>query len=247
MAAEHPGRLFRKPFSDVSARRFQVGFRSRVSASGRLSWPHGAGPGAHDEEPPLKRGPLLFVAGVAVGLVIGFGAGVMSVQKARDAFVGAFATERSADVDHPRDIVRPAFQLKYPGNWKIDIGDSGYDPDHHFSIDSSGQSFVMFSVADGDIAPKVAVEAVVTAMTKKVMRDATRTPFDHWGAYEGEGVVLTGKNLGITRATVRVFSFRAGDRTVTVTESTFNEDRAMVAPGFALVERSFRASAASGQ
>jgi len=190
-----------------------------------------------------SRGGLLFALGVGVGLAIGFGLGVLSVKKARDAFASVFNDEKSADVVHTTAIDRPGFQLKYPGNWKVDTANASYEPDHHFTIDSPGLSFVMFSVADGDLAPKVAADAVVTAMIAKVMQNATRTPLTHWGAFDGEGAVLDGKNIGITPARVRVFAFRASGHTFTVTESTFDEDRAMVAPGLALVEGSFQVTA----
>jgi hypothetical protein len=188
----------------------------------------------------VKRpGTLLFIAGLAVGLTVGFGLGVLSVGKAREMFVAAFTVERDADVDHPRDLVRPAFALKYPGNWHIDTKETDYDADHHFTIDSAGQSDVRFTLAEGDLEPRKAVDAMVDALTAKVMPDASRTPMHRWGAYDGEGVALAGKKLGLSPGTLRVFAFRAGGRTIVVIESTFDEDRAMVSPGFELVERTF--------
>ncbi len=190
-----------------------------------------------------SRGLVFFVLGTAVGLTVGFALGILSVRKARDLVGSVFNAERGADVDHTTALDRPAFHLEYPGNWRIDTSDSDYDPDHLFMIDSPGHSFVLFTVAEGDLDPARALEAHVSNMTGKVMRDAARTPFAHWGAYDGVGALLAGKNLGITPATVRVFAFRTGNRTYTVTESTFDEDRPKVSPGFSLVERTFRANA----
>jgi hypothetical protein len=187
-----------------------------------------------------KRGWSLFLLGCVMGGVVGFGAGVASVKAAREAFTSAFQDEHRADVDKPQFIDRKAFRLQYPGNWKVNTAGSGYDPDHQFSIESPGQSFVLLIIDTGGTDPKIAVDAHVRQQTSKLMRDATRTPFEWWGAHRGEGVLLTGKMLGLTPGTIRIFAFLEGERTVTVVESTFDDDRAMVAPGFALIERTFQ-------
>jgi hypothetical protein len=171
-------------------------------------------------------------------------AGVGSVKVAREAFVAAFQDERSADVDHPERLDRQTFRLQYPGNWKVDTAAADYNPDRNFSIDSPGTSFVMFIIASGELDPKLAVEAHVSQQTAKLMRDATRTPFERWGAYRGAGVLLTGKMLGLSPGTIRIFAFREGEQTVTVIESTSDDDRDKVAPGFALIERTFQVKGA---
>jgi hypothetical protein len=186
-----------------------------------------------------KRGSVLFLLGCGVGGVVGFGAGVASVKAAREFFLAAIQDERSAEVDKPKVIDRPAFRLRYPQNWKVEDSGSSYGPDSMFSIDSPGQSFAMFVIATGALDPATAVEVQVSQQTAKVMREATRAPFERWGAYTGVGVLLTGNMLGISPGTVRIFAFRVGERTFTVIESTFDEDRSKVAPGFALIERSF--------
>jgi hypothetical protein len=184
-----------------------------------------------------RPGWLLFLLGCGVGLVVGFGAGIASVKAAREVFLSIFEDERSAEVDRPQTLDRPAFRLQYPQNWKVKPSGS----DGTFSIESPGQSFVMLVVANGDLDPATSVEAHVSQQTAKVMRDATRAPFERWGAYTGAGVLLTGSMLGISPGTLRVFAFRAGELTFSVIESTFDYDRAKVAPGFALVERTFQA------
>jgi hypothetical protein len=189
--------------------------------------------------PGNKRGWGMFLLGCAVGGVVGFGAGVASVKAVREIFLSAFQDERSAEVDQPQLVDRPAFRLQYPQNWKVDTADTSYDPDRMFSIDSPGTSFVLFSILTGEIDPQLALDAQVN-QHQKVIHDATRTPFERWGAYPGKGMLLTGKKLDISPGTVRIFAFRVGERTFTVVESTSDDDRSKVAPGFALVERSFR-------
>jgi hypothetical protein len=76
-------------------------------------------------------------------------------------------------------------------------------------------------------------------LTSKLLPDGARTPFTHWGSYEGQGALLKGKLLGLTPGTIRVFSWRSGTHTFAVMEQTYDEDRARVAPGFDLIERTF--------
>lgn len=195
--------------------------------------------------PAPTRAPLVLVAVacLAIGAGAGFAAGVLAVKEGREVFASFFLTERRAAVDAPVTVERSAFRFQHAENWKIDVGASDYDADHNMMIFSPGHSFVMLQIAEGASDPHDFVEAHVNAQISKLMERATKTPFTKWGAYSGEGVLLEGKGLGITPVRVRIFSFRAGERTFTVVEWTTDEDRAKVEPGFALVERTFRAHA----
>ena len=189
-----------------------------------------------------RRPPIALIAAgcLLLGGVVGFGMGVLAVEKGRSFVVSLFQSEQKATVASPITVDRPAFRFQYAGNWKIDVGDKDYDPDHSFSLDSPGQSFVMIQVADGLLDPKHLVETHASLQTEKIVKQATRTPFTRWGAFTGEGVLLKGKQLGLLAGTVRIFSFQDREHTYTVVESTYDEDRANVGPGFELVERSFQ-------
>jgi hypothetical protein len=178
---------------------------------------------------------------LVLGGALGFGGGVLSVSGARAVFAALFRSEQAADVKGSTKLDRPAFELSYPGNWKVDTSATDYDPDHMFSIDSSGNSFALFVVAETTaLEPSAVVEEHAKLQTEKVVKGATRTPFTKWGAFEGSGVTLTGKMLGITPGVVRIFAWRSATRTFTVVESTYDDDRANVSPGFDLIARSFR-------
>ena len=189
-----------------------------------------------------RRPPVVLIAAgcLLLGGAVGFGMGVLAVDKGRAFVVSLFQSEQKATVASPITVDRPAFRFQYAGNWKVDVGDKDYAPDHSFSLDSPGQSFVMIQVADGLLDPKNLVETHASLQTEKLIKQATRTPFTRWGAFTGEGVLLKGKQLGLLAGTVRIFSFQDREHTYTVVESTYDEDRANVGPGFELVERSFR-------
>jgi hypothetical protein len=135
-----------------------------------------------------------------LGSLVGFGAGVLSVKASRDFFASMFGSERAADVKTPLTIDRPAFTFQYPSNWKVDIADKDYDADHEFSVDSPGQSFVMFQIMAGDVEPLASVTAMANAQTSKVMKGASLTSFTTWGTHTGAGILLRGKHLGMTAA-----------------------------------------------
>ena len=191
-------------------------------------------------KPKSAQRPLLFAFGLGLGLLFGFGAGVLSVGAAREFFGRVLQDEANADEKHPQKLSRPAFELEYPGNWQIKTTDADYDPDHLFSIESPDQSFAMFIIAESELDPQVSVDAQVGAQTSKVMHDAVQKPFDRWGGHPGVGMLLTGKHLGLAAGTIRIFAFHEGERTFTLLESTYDDDRSKVAPGFALIERTFK-------
>lgn len=179
-----------------------------------------------------------FVAGGACGFV----AGVMSVKVASDFFTGIFRSERAAKVSEPVVVRRPAFTFEHPGNWTVAVDDADYNPDHMFSVESPGQSFVLFVIADGEILPEESVAQQEHAQTTSVMKDATRTDLTTWGTHPGTGVLLAGHHLGITPGTIRIFAFREQGQTYTLIESTYDDDRADVQPGFDLIARTFQVS-----
>jgi hypothetical protein len=189
---------------------------------------------------PPKKPRVLAIALVCFGLGcgVGFAAGVLSVRGARDFVVGLSRTEAPAEVSKPVTIDRPAFQLQYPGNWRVDTKDEDYDPDRMFSVDSPGQSFAMFFISEAPV--EASIQGQVSAQTAKVMKDASQTPFTSWGGHTGKGVLLAGKQLGMTPGSVRIFAFREREMTYTVVESTYDDDRADVQPGFDLIARTFR-------
>ncbi len=185
---------------------------------------------------PLWVTVLCFLGGGALG----FGGGVASVKAARDFFGSLSRIEQRANVATRRSLNRPGFRFDYPGNWKLDSDDADYDPDHCFSIDSPGQSVIMFLIADSEADAKRRLETHVAAQLAKTMKDAKRTAFDHWGRYQGEGALLSGRYVGFTQGTIRIFVFAAGGRTYTIVQSTYDDDRANVEPGFRLIEQSFQ-------
>jgi hypothetical protein len=189
---------------------------------------------------PSARLKLVAVLAFALGVGVGFFAGVLSVEGARDLFLAMFRSEQQAKVDAPKRIERPSFSLEYPGNWAIDAKDPDYDPDHLFSIDTPGDGFVMFVIAEGELDAADALEQHVANQLKATIKGAKRTAFDRYGSFQGHGALLQGKYLGLAPGSVRIFCFRQGDLTFQITELVSDEDRAKVEPGLRLVEKSLR-------
>jgi hypothetical protein len=156
-------------------------------------------------------------------------------------FEGLAETEAKADVRSTRPIVRERFHLEYPGNWAIDEKDEDYDPDHLFSVDSPGSCSVTVIVFDAAISAKISVDAQVEALVPRVVKHPVLARFARWGAYDGEGVTVGGKIFGLMKGSIRIFAHESEreDLTFTIVEFCFDEDLALVRPGFELIERTF--------
>lgn len=176
----------------------------------------------------------MFAAGSAVGFVLG----VASVDAGRSFLEDLVTSEQRADVAAPRRHERPAFELWYPGNWHVDDKDEDYDPDHLFSIESPGSAVVTVSVNDVALDPTTLVAAQREAL-QKLMPSPKATPLTRWGAHDGVGVRLEGRMFGM-KGTIVAFAAAQGERSFAVVMQLFDEDRAMVQPGFDLVERTFK-------
>lgn len=176
--------------------------------------------------------------GCAGGLLIGIG----STDMGDDLLEGLVSTERKADVRDVKSIERPAFTVKHPGNWKVDTEDEDYDPDHMFSIDSPGNCFTMFIVFDTVTDPGETVQSQIDTYVPKLMKSPTQTPFTRWGRYEGTGMKLEGRVLGVTPGSLRVFSHadEKADLSFVVVESCYDEDRKATEAGFELIEDTFQ-------
>ena len=186
----------------------------------------------------VVAGIVLALGFFIAGIVTGFFLGVWSTEVGSDFLEDLASEEEPADVDHPKKIVREGFRLEYPGNWQIDTADADYDPDHLFSIDSPGSVFVMFIMIDLPTDPSDNVEEQVGQFSKLIAHPV-KSPFQRWGVFSGEGVLLKGRILGM-KAGVRIFSHSAEDKSFIVVHQYFDEDLTDVEPGFKLIERTFQ-------
>jgi hypothetical protein len=150
-------------------------------------------------------------------------------------------TEQKADVRSPKPLVRERFRLAYPGNWAVDEDDEGYDPDHFFSIESPGSCHVTVVVFDAALDARDVLDGQVGALVPELVKQPTKTRFTRWGAYDGEGVTLAGRIVGVYPGSVRIFAHASEpqDLTISIVEFCFDEDLPLVRPGFELIERSF--------
>ncbi len=182
---------------------------------------------------------LMVVIAFGAGCLLGFFAGVGSTKAGSRFMREVLSSESPAETEKPQLITRKAFQLKYPRNWKVDTADEDYEPDHLFSINSSGQSTVTFVILEKSVDQKEHVRIHENAFVPKLIADPTRTEFRRWGRFEGNGVELKGHMLHIVRGSVRIFCHSGKNSSFTVIEQTNDEDAPSVKPGFALVENSF--------
>lgn len=174
-----------------------------------------------------------------IGLGVGFVCGIGATKVGASFLEGMTSKEEPAEVTHPRSYVRPGFSFKYAANWKLEAEGPDNDPDHHVNVDSPGSCLTMLFIFDVAISPEVNVKAQTDAFVPKLISAPSRTLFTGWGRYEGQGVILKGKMLGITPGSLRIFSHADDKRSFVVVEQCYDEDMAHTKPGFDLVESSF--------
>lgn len=180
---------------------------------------------------------LVILLALFIGAVGGFFLGVASTKAGAKFLEDLAQTEQQAETRTPQKLVRDRFELSYPGNWKIDVDDADYDPDQMFSIDSPGDTFVMFVMGDMETDPKVALKGQIDAFSE-LMGAHKMDPFDTFGQYEGKGAILTGKLLGI-RVTVKMFCCFSDGMTAMIVQQYPDEDFKYVEKGLSLIEKSF--------
>jgi hypothetical protein len=181
---------------------------------------------------------VALIIGLIAGNVTGFMAGVSSTKVVQDFFQDIALEETAADVGNPKTIQRAGFSVKTPGNWTVDTKMEDHDADNYFSIDSPGDSYALFTIYELASEPKENVEEQITSYDDYV-KTSIRTHFSKWGRYSGYGIDLKGRIAGFTKGGVRVFSHSTAERSFTVTEWYYDEDKANTQPGFKLIESTF--------
>ncbi len=146
--------------------------------------------------------------------------------------------EKPADTENPQKYTRKRFELQYPGNWKIDSSASGHDPDRVFTVQSPGSALSVFVVFPQPTDPAHNVRNQVEAY-RQLITQPEREGFHQWGPYTGQGIHIKGGVLGV-QGGVRIFSASDEQQSFLVTEQYYDEDLADVAPGFQLIQGSFR-------
>ena len=74
------------------------------------------------------------------------------------------------------------------------------------------------------------------------MPNATQSKFERWGKFDGLGLSLHGTFLGLMRWTSRMFVFKRAGKTFTVIEFFPDDEKQQLAPGYKMIEDSFRVS-----
>lgn len=173
-----------------------------------------------------------------IGVVLGFSLGVASSDAGSSFLKSLVKDEEKANTTSPVTLKRAHFLLRYPRNWKIDKEDKDYDPDHMFSIDSPGNSYVMFIMGPAETDPEQNIQQHLTAF-KKIFGETDISRFERYGDYRGKGITMQGKILGISTK-VRIFSCYVNDRTTIIVEQYPIDDSALVSDGLKLIESSFQ-------
>jgi len=147
--------------------------------------------------------------------------------------------EETADVSHPKTLVRQNFTLQYPANWKVNTGAEDYDPDHQFVIaDGHGQSFVMFVIGAGELEADKRLGMYVQEF-EKLLGSPRIEGFERYGSLTGKGAILKGRRMVLLRETIKLFAFHGDSQSVTIVQSCSDDDLSRAQDGFDLIQNSF--------
>jgi hypothetical protein len=182
-------------------------------------------------------GVLLFGGGFFSGCTTCCVGALLTTASGRHLIEAGFHQVPAA-VDHPKALERDGFELKYPANWIVDTTKDGYDDDHLFLLKSPGASSVLISICDCASDVDGRVRSQVSAFRTRANAHETGR-FERWGAFQGQGVELTGKVALIARK-FRVFGASDHDRSIVIVETRPPAEETRTKAGFALVESSFR-------
>lgn len=180
---------------------------------------------------------VLAVSGSLIaGGIGGFLLGVATSELGAAFLTGMVEQEQPARTQHPREIVRERFELRYPENWTIDTADEDYDPDHRFTIESPGAAHVMFFIGQAVLDPEDAVRDQIEAFSS-LMGAPSIERFESYGRLAGRGAVMRGRILGIS-VTVKAFACCAEGVTAIIVQQCPDDDAGLVRDGFELIEQS---------
>lgn len=181
--------------------------------------------------------PLVLLA-LILGGTIGFTLGVASTKAGGRFLKSLIQDEEKANITAPITLKRAHFSLDHPRNWRIDKNDSDYDPDYMFSIDSPGNSYVMFIMGHAKTNPEQNIQQHLIAF-EKLFEETKTERFSRYGNYCGTGVEMEGKMMG-SQTKVRIFSAYEKGLSIIIIEQHPLADSAYVNEGLLLIEESFK-------
>jgi hypothetical protein len=138
-----------------------------------------------------------------------------------------------------RLLVRAGFELRFPGDWKVDADAPGYDPDRFFTLVTPyASSWMVVQLLEGDLDAAVVLEEARAGLAPILETARSEETFESWGRLAGRGVELKG-DVGGLAATLRIFAHAAPGRALLVTEFYYDELADELEPGFRRVASSF--------
>jgi hypothetical protein len=180
---------------------------------------------------------IAVITSLAVGGIAGFFLGMASTHAGKTSIRSTLEEEKTAEVSHPKKLIREVFELQYPSNWHVDADDKDYDPDYSFSIHSPGNAFVMFDLGAGEAEPEDILQ-IQLRQFEKVMSNPAMDRFERYGRLTGRGATLKGMIMG-SKTIVKLFAFGQDGLTIMIAQSCPDDDLERVQDGLSLIESTF--------
>lgn len=157
--------------------------------------------------------------------------------------IAAFASGlliQAPDVARPRRILRPGFELAYPGNWQIDKEHTDFDPDGYFTIEPPFADAVVTFHIGADFENATDALETYRVETERSIEKAVWLELDRWGSHAGKGLRGSGTIAGHGSYAATIFAAVHEDgRVLVVREICASDVFSRLEPGVELIRRTF--------
>lgn len=131
--------------------------------------------------------------------------------------------------------------MSLPTGWIEDTQDDMHDPDSFVFFENAESC--LFAVMIGKKSAGASVEDLLMHQKEAWQEKFTDTKlvdFKKWSSYEGEGVEIQGKILGMLRSRARIFGFERGDSVCLIAEFATLGDFKTYATDFEKIRQTFK-------
>jgi len=144
-------------------------------------------------------------------------------------------------LEQSRTYERADFCFSLPDTWRVNRQIPTHKPDHHITIEATGNSFVQLELftARADESTQDILNSVLEALDGQLIISDSSKKMNEWGAHRGAGRHLRGDVLGRSGG-VRIFATRHEGTALLVMEVYYyagNADRTV--SGFNLIADTF--------
>ena len=149
--------------------------------------------------------------------------------------------EYSTEIERTTFIDRMTFSMSLPDKWTENTNDDNYNSNSFVFFEGPEQGF--FFVMIGKKSAGASVDILVNAQRDELSKkftDAAITKITKWSSFDGNGLIIEGKIMGILNARATIFGFEKADNVCLVEEYSSLRGYNKYGKDFATMRQTFR-------